>query len=385
MSEVFTFSKLYQAYLDCRKNKRKTTNALKFEWDLERNLFQLEKELQTKNYRPGSSVCFVVKDPCPREIFAATFRDRIIHHLLVKEIEEMGERAFIFDSFACRKNKGTHLGIKRLRYFLRKITGNYRKEAYYLQLDISSFFMSIDHYILYSLFKKLILKQNKSFQWKENILWLGKTIIFHNPTKNYTVKGSSSFFSLIPDQKSLFFASPNKGLPIGNYSSQFFANLYLNELDQFVKRELNSKYYVRYVDDFILLNQDKKTLKLWKNKIEIFLKQTLKLRLNSKKEKTQPTKIGIDFLGYIVKTDYVLVLQRVVQRLKNKLAEFAKNKKDDLPLDKKLATINSYYGHFQHASGFKLRRSIYQNYLNNLGKNILTDINYSSIKIKKKT
>jgi len=117
---IFTFEKLYRAYLDCRKTKRKTINALKFEWNLERNLFQLQKELETKRYKPGRSICFAVKEPSPREIFAASFRDRVVHHLLINEILEIGERSFIFDSFSCRKNKGTHLAVKRLRKFSSK-------------------------------------------------------------------------------------------------------------------------------------------------------------------------------------------------------------------------------------------------------------------------
>jgi len=153
---IFTFEKLYQAYLDCRRTKRKTMNALKFEWNLERNLFQLQKELEERTYQPGRSICFVVKEPSPREIFAASFRDRIVHHLLIREVLGAGEKRFVFDSFACRKEKGTHAAIKRLRSFIRRITKNYRENAFYLQLDISGFFMAINHSILYSLFEKLV-------------------------------------------------------------------------------------------------------------------------------------------------------------------------------------------------------------------------------------
>ena len=150
---IFTFEKLYRAYLDCRKTKRKTINALKFEMNLERNLFQLQKELQNKTYRPGRSICFAVTNPCPREIFAAGFKDRVIHHLLVREVEEIGEKSFIFDTFSCRKNKGTHSAVERLKYFIRKTTKNYRREAFYLKLDISGFFMAISHDILYDIFE----------------------------------------------------------------------------------------------------------------------------------------------------------------------------------------------------------------------------------------
>jgi len=379
---IFTFKKIYQAYLDCRKRKRKTISALKFELNLERNLFQLQKELETKKYRPGRSICFIVTGPSPREIFAASFRDRVIHHVLINEIEEMGEKIFIFDSFSCRKNKGTHLTIKRLKMFVRKVTKNYKKETFYLQLDISGFFMSIDHNILYNIFKKMILKQNKSFQWKKDVLWLAKTIIFHNPTRDYVIKGSPALFRLIPDRKSLFKSSKNRGLPIGNYSSQFFSNLYLNELDQFIKRNLQCKYYLRYVDDFILLDKDEKKLKLWRDKINDFLGENLKLKLSLQKQKTQPLKMGIDFLGYFIKPDYTLVRKKVVRRLKDKLHQLNKNGGEIKNSKEILAMVNSYYGHFRHAFSFHLRKDIYENHLGKLKGKFLPKLDYTSLQLR---
>ena len=378
---IFTFEKIYQAYLNCRRTKRKTVNALKFEWNLERNLFQLQKELETKRYRPGRSICFVVTDPSPREIFAASFRDRIIHHVLINEIEEMGEKMFIFDSFSCRKNKGTHLTIKRLKMFIRRITKNYKKEAFYLQLDISGFFMNINHNILYNIFKKMILKQNKSFQWKRDILWLAKTIIFYNPTKDYIIKGNHALFELIPDRKSLFKSPEDRGLPIGNYSSQFFGNLYLNESDQFIKRNLQCKYYVRYVDDFILLDRNEKKLKLWKDKINDFLGENLKLKLSLQKQKTQPLERGIDFLGYFVKPDYTLVRKKVVSRLKDRLHQLNKNGGEIKNLKEILAMVNSYYGHFRHAFSFNLRKGIYENHLGKLKGKFLPKLDYTYLRL----
>lgn len=389
MNEIFTFKKLYQAYLDCRKTKRKTVNALEFEYNLERNLFLLQKELEMKKYKPGRSICFVVTEPCPREIFAASFRDRVIHHLLVREVDAMAEKSFIFNNFACRKGKGTHLAVKKLKECVRKETENYSKRAFYLQLDISGFFMAIDHNILYSLFEKLILKQNKSKQWKEDILWLAKTIIFYKPTNDYVIKGNPSLFDLIPPRKSLFYSPAGKGLPIGNYSSQFFANVYLNKLDQFVKRELRCKNYVRYVDDFILLNKNKEELKDLESKINLFLKTNLYLELNLNKSKLHPINKGIDFLGYFVKSNYILVRQRVVTKMKDKLLEYQIIKKrgdNEIGKDELkniLATINSYYGHFGHAFAFNLRKDIYDNHLGLLKSNFSPKTNYFSLKYVK--
>ncbi|MCX6721051.1 MAG: RNA-directed DNA polymerase [Candidatus Staskawiczbacteria bacterium] len=360
MTKIFTFNKIYRAYLDCRKTKRKTINALKFEYNLERNLFMLQKELETKTYKPGRSICFVVKNPSPREIFAASFRDRVVHHILIREIEKSGERELIFDTFSCRKNKGTHLAVERLKSFVKKATENYKKEAFYLKLDISGFFMAIDHNILYSLFEKLVLKQNKSRQWKDEILWLAKVIIFHKPTENYIIKSQPALFKLIPQRKSLFGASANKGLPIGNYSSQFFANLYLDKLDQFVKRNIKCKYYVRYVDDLVLLNKSTEKLKYFRNKINLFLKNNLDLELNSSKTKLFSVSRGIEFLGYFIKPGYVLAKQSVVKRLKNKLYFLNQKIIETIDLKNVSAMLNSYYGHFGHAFSFNLRRSIYE-------------------------
>jgi RNA-directed DNA polymerase len=385
MNEIFNLEKLYSAYLDCRKRKRKTINALKFEWDLERNLFLLLNELKLKKYKPGRSICFVVEKPTPREIFASNFKDRVVHHLLVREIEEIGEKTFIFNAFSCRKGKGTHKAIKKLREGIRKASKNYTREIYYMQIDIAGFFMSIDHNILCSILEKLIRKEKKSFQWKSDILWLAKTIIFHKPIDNYVIKGIPSLFSLIPPRKSLFRSGKFKGLPIGNYSSQFFANLYLNELDQFVKRNLKCKYYFRYVDDVVLLENNKENLKHYRDRIDIFSQKELDLRLNKKKTKIQLVRKGIDFLGYIVRLDYVLVRKRVVGNLIVKLKRATKNPFiicEDFLLEF-LAMVNSYFGHFRHANSFNLRKNIYKNRFGKLKEKFLPETDYNYLRLRK--
>ncbi|MFH0923111.1 MAG: RNA-directed DNA polymerase [Candidatus Falkowbacteria bacterium] len=418
--DVFTYNNLYRAYLDCRKTKRKTANALKFEIDLEKNLERLFAELKFKIYRPGRSVCFVVTKPVPREIFAADFRDRIVHHLLIREIIKYGERNFIFDSYACREDKGTHKAIAKLKKFIRQITnlsassqssprdcdeaedaslqngstapiaiGDYGAitRVFYAQLDIKGFFMAIDQRILYKLVEKLVEKQNRPRQWKQDVLWLAGVIIFHSHAENYITKGDRSLFNLIPPHKSLRCQPKGRGLPIGNYTSQFFANLYLNELDQFVKRELKCKHYIRYVDDFILLYADKEKLKYFKDRINYFLKEKLSLELNSNKIRIQSLGKGIDFLGYFIKSDYTLVRQKVVNRLKNKLScvNFADvNSLNELEyLNKNLAMINSYYGHFKHAESFNLRKNIYNNHLGELKGAFLLKEGFVSLKIKR--
>lgn len=359
-SKIFTFEKIYKAYLDCRKTKRKTMNAIKFEYEFEKNIFFLIKELRSKTYKPGRSMCFVVTEPSPREIFAADFKDRVVHHILIREIEKIGENKLIFDTFSCRKGKGTHFAIKRLRSFIKKATKNHTKEAFYIQMDISGFFMAIDHNILYSIFEKIILKQKKPQAWKNDILWLAKTIIFAKPTEDYIIKSPPSLFDVLPKRKSLFYSALNKGLPIGNYSSQFFANLYLDKLDQFIKREIKCKYYVRYVDDFILLGKNKNELAAAEERVDYFLRNNLGLRLNHKKTRFNSINRGIEFLGYFVKPGCILVKQKLVKNIKKKIYEMKPLQENNNP-NKIVSALNSYYGHFNHAFTFNLRKSIFEN------------------------
>ncbi len=358
-SKIFTFGKLYSAYLDCRKNKRNSPSAAEFEVDFEKSLFELEKKLKNKTYKPGKSICFAITNPS-REVFAANFKDRVIHHLLIRELEEWGEKRFIYDSFSCRKNKGTHLAVERVKKFIRKITDNYKKNAYYCQLDISGFFMNIDHKILLSLVEDLILKADKSHDWKKETLWLSRVLITHKPTQNFVRKGDKEKFTKIPPRKSLFHAGKGKGLPIGNYCSQFFANLYLNESDQFIKRELKRNYYARYADDFLFLSRSKSELKEMVNPISEFLKEKLKLELNPTKTKIKSVREGIDFLGYITNPDYVLIRNRVVNALKDKLYKFEKSNEKPKEI---ISVINSYFGYFNHGDGYNLRKSLFKNHI----------------------
>lgn len=164
MSEIFTRKKLYRAYYACRKTKRKTVNALEFEFRLEENIELLLKDLLNKTYRVGTSICFVVEKPTIREIFAGEFRDRIVHHLVVNELEPIGEKCFVYDSFACRKEKGTHLAVDRLEKHIYTLSQKTKKPLWYMQLDISGFFMSINHHILFNTLSCMIWEQNKSYQ-----------------------------------------------------------------------------------------------------------------------------------------------------------------------------------------------------------------------------
>ena len=365
---MFTFENIYQAYKKCRKNKTNTINVLKFEQNLLDNLWQLTDDLQSRRYTIGRSICFLTHSPKLREVFAADFRDRIVHHLLIDAIEPFYERRFIYDVYNNRKGKGIHQAKARVqKYMIGEPNG------YYLQLDIKGFFYHLDKDILYArLYEDLqaisfggtkptaafagLALPNKKL---DDILWLARTIIYHNPTQNYHFQGDIKALHALPPYKSLFKIPPNKGLPIGNLTSQFFANVYMNRFDHFVKRELKAKCYLRYVDDFVILERDKIVLQRYKASIESYLGAYLSLSLRED-SKIRRNSEGMDFLGYIIRPDYTLVRQRVVSNYKRKKAlylqnyEAQKGKMSLAQIREFLSVQASFVSHIKHADSFNL-------------------------------
>jgi retron-type reverse transcriptase len=281
------------AYFDCREHKRNTLSARRFEKALEANLDSLYEDLITGCYRPEPSICFVVTRPKPREVWAAGFRDRVVHHALYNRIGPRFERTFIVDSCACIEGRGTAYAAERLEDKIRSITENWRHQAHYLKCDIASFFVAIDKRILARLLAAKVTEP-----W-----WLDLTmkVLFHDPRPNAEVQSSPARLSSIPPYKSLWTQPLHLGLPIGNLSSQFFANVYLNELDQHVKHALRARHYVRYVDDFVILDRSPQWLNYARVDIEAFLPAVLGLQLNPRKTIIQPVDRGVDFVGQVVK------------------------------------------------------------------------------------
>ena len=357
---MFNFEELYKAYIKCRKRKRNTINALCFEQNLIENLINLETSLNNYTYTPKRSVCFLTTSPKLREVFAADFSDRVIHHLIVPILEQIFEPKFIYDSYSNRKDKGIHQASKRARYFL-------RASKYYLQLDIRNFFYSIDKNILfYKLKDEIINNYNKvknSLIQMNEMLWLVNKTIYHDVTKNVIIKGNKKTFLNIPPHKTLFKVDKSKGLPIGNLSSQFFANVYMNDFDNFIKRELKCKRYLRYVDDFVLFENSKEILMQYHKKIVSFLENNLRLKLRENYILKENDK-GLDFLGYIIRPNYNLTRKRVVNNYKYKKAKFLENyekEKGKVSLEeiKKFVSIQaSFLGHIKHSNSYNLKKTI---------------------------
>jgi RNA-directed DNA polymerase len=350
------FKELWKAYKSCQKNKANSINAIKFEMSLIDNLWKLFYEINGRSYKPKRYISFIAHSPKTREVFASDFSDRVVHHLLISDLEPLFEPTFIYDSYSCRKEKGIHLAVKRTQKFSRK-----EKNRFYLQLDIRNFFLSIKKQFLYDLIEDRVLEKLDNKTLQERILYLSKIIIFDNPTENYIFRGNQKDYKNLPKHKSLFYTPKDRGLPIGNLTSQFFANVYLNPLDQYVKRVLKGDY-LRYVDDFILFGKDKEELLEKKSQIESFLKINLELDIKDN-FRVRRVESGIDFLGYIIRPKYILVRKRVVNNFKYKLAKFVDSEQSDLEIKKFREFRASYVGHFKHANSYKLRKKYNMEFL----------------------
>lgn len=330
----YSFDLLVQAYLDCRQHKRNSSSCLDFERNLERNLCELHKEIESSAYQPGRSVCFVITRPKAREVWAADFRDRIVHHLLYNQIAPRFIASFDAGSSACIPGRGTLYAAKRLEHDVRSITQNWSKPAFYLKMDLANFFVAIDKATLLA---QLSTKIHEPF-W----LALVDVILFHDPRLNVEVRGSRELLARVPAHKSLFNAKADTGLPIGNLSSQFFANVHLNALDQFCKHQLKAKRYVRYVDDFILLNECPHWLHQAQKRIEAWLPKTLGAIANPTKTILQPIDRGIDFAGQLIRPWRRSTRPRTVNSAIRRVAT--------LPAGELLAAGNSYFGLMGQAS-----------------------------------
>jgi hypothetical protein len=295
-------------------------------------------------------------------VFASNFRDRVVHHLLVNILEPIFERRFIYDVYNNRKNRGTHKATKRAKKFMSQ-TPN----GYYLQLDIRGFFYHLNKMILMDKIKEGVLwgvdRGIVASQDVPNILWLSSKIIFHDPTTNYHFKGDKTKLSLLPPHKTLFKIPKSRGLPIGNLTSQFFANVYMNEFDNYIKRVLKVKRYIRYVDDFVLFDSSKERLIILKKQIEEYLAKELKLSLRDDSRLKLHTQ-GLDFLGYIIRPNYILVRRRVVNNFKYKKALFLKSyeaqkgKMSLAQIKRFLSVQASFAGHIKHANSYNLSQKV---------------------------
>jgi len=346
-SQLCSYENLELAFKKARKRKTTKEYVIEFEIELENNLRQLKEELEGFSYRPAPLTLFTIRDPKTRRISASQFRDRVVHHALCNVIEPIFDRNFIYDSFANRKGKGTHAAILRFEAFLRKVTGNGRLAAenqnlfapphetdanavvgYALKADIRHYFDSVDHRILLGIIRRRIRDPHVS--------WLITLILEHHKT-----------------------SVPGKGMPLGNLTSQFFANVYLDELDQFVKHTLNAEYYIRYVDDFVILHRDRGQLERWREEIAAFLHDRLELGLHPEKSKITPLGNGITLLGFRVFYHYKLLKKSNTRRVWKRLERFKKKyEKGEISRKKVVKSLEGWLAYAGFADSYNLRRRV---------------------------
>ncbi len=332
-ADPYLFDRLVQAYLDCRRTKRNSASAQAFEAMAEHNLYQLYEELKEGTYQPDASICFVITHPKPREVWAARFRDRIVHHLLYNHIAPRFHARFVADSCACIPGRGTLYAARRLEHQVRSQTQNWSLPAHYLKCDLANFFVSIDKTVLLNQLQRQVTEP----WWMS----LAEMILMHDPRQSVEVRGTRRELALVPPHKSLFNAPDGYGLPIGNLSSQFFANVLLDDLDQFAKHRLPARHYVRYVDDFILLHDSPQWLNQARQQIEAKLGD-LRLQLNPRKTILQPIARGIDFVGHVINPWHRISRRRTVHVALDRL--------QDMPAADLHQSANSYFSLLRQAT-----------------------------------
>ena len=356
---------LYQAYYDARRHKRNKPYQLRFEADLERNLNALCDELYNRTYKPYPSTCFIITDPKKREVFAADFRDRIVHHLYYNYTHELYERTFIYDSYSCIRKRGTHFGIRRLEQHIRQESQHYTVPCYVLKMDISGYFMHINRQLLLSICLATLermsvhrILKHVPTTWQQVldmdfVRYLTIEIVLLNPIEDCRLHGSEEEWADLPKSKSLFYSPAGCGLPIGNLTSQLFSNVYLNVLDQYVKRKLRCRHYGRYVDDFYVVSADKEYLFEVAERVKEMLLKQLDLEINDGKTKVLSIWHGVDFLGAYVKPYRQYASRQMVMRMREKLLLLPQYDSQHVQ-----ASLQSYEGVLSHGKNFLLWQNI---------------------------
>lgn len=328
-NELFELENIFAAWYEFKKGKSNKLDVMFFETKLEDNIFRLQEDLITKTYFHQPYEIFHIWDPKFRIISKASVRDRVVHHVLYGYLEKYFQPIFIDQSYSCQIGKGVHKAVNDLSDTLRRATRNYRQNIWYLKLDIKKFFASVDHELLLNFLKKRISDPD--------ILGLLEKIVC-----SYKTLGK-----------------PGKGVPIGNLTSQIFANIYMNELDHFVKFDLKEKYYFRYADDFIFLHEDRKYLEKLQNVICQFVEEKLHLTVHPDKIFLQKYSQGIDFLGYVLLPHYQVLRtktkRRMFKKMSKKIEEFNEGRISEFDFGQ---SIQSYLGMLQHCEGYGLETKL---------------------------
>ncbi len=330
-NDIISLENLLLAWKNFKKEKSNKKDVLIFERNLMQNLLELHSDLKTKNYRHSGYQAFKISDPKPRDIHKALVRDRVLHHALYQKMYFFFDSKFISDSYSCRKWKGTHKSMNKFRSYFYKVSQNNTQPCWVLKCDIKKFFANIDHEILKNILAKHI--QDK------DILWLLENVIdsFYTKPTGQTC-GVNSIYAM---------AEMKKGLPLGNLTSQLLVNIYMNEFDQFVKHKLKVKYYIRYADDFVILQNNKIELESILERMKEFLENDLKLTMHPDKVFIKTIFSGVDFLGWVHFPKHRVLRTSTKKRMFRNIKE-----------SQKPNTLTSYFGMLSHGDTFKIREEI---------------------------
>lgn len=343
--QIIDYENLWVAYLNARKGKRYRREVLEFSNNVEGNLVQIQNELIYKTYEIGRYREFYIHEPKKRLIMALPFKDRVVQWAVYQTLYPLLDKQFIKDSYACRKGKGAQRAINRLQYWSRKLERSHEK-PYCLKLDISKYFYRIDHDVLLNILGRKIKDSD--------LMWLLSAVIRSDETPFGVPLGDHQFENdRIHDI----------GMPIGNLVSQLFANLYLNELDQYAKHEMKIRHYIRYMDDVVILHHDKKELHRILEEIELFLSYELKLQLNNKTS-IRPIKDGIEYVGYRIWTTHKKLSKKTAKKMKKRLKYLRKSfSRGEISVQDTRSTVASYLGLMKHADCYELRKKVLNDFV----------------------
>ncbi|MDP2736741.1 MAG: reverse transcriptase/maturase family protein [bacterium] len=316
-NDIISVDNLLSAWQEFVIGKKKKKDVQAFSLRLMDNILQLHQDLANKTYQHGGYLAFNISDPKPRNIHKASVRDRLVHHAIYRILYPFFDKTFIFDSYSCRLDKGTHKAIGRFKFFAGKVNQNNTKTCWVLKGDIKKFFANIDQGIL-----KVILRE---YIPDQDIFWLLDRIVVSFCANN----------------------KPAVGLPLGNLTSQLLVNIYMNQFDQFVKHQLKAKYYIRYADDFVIMADSRPDLENLLVDIQIFLKKKLKLELHPDKVLIKTLSSGVDFLGWVNFFDYRVLRTTTKRRMFKNISQNPNE-----------ATVNSYLGLIKNGNTWKIKEDL---------------------------
>lgn len=355
---------LYAAFICAKRHKAKKPYVLHFERNLKENIESLCEDLWTRRYKPEPSTCFVIQRPKKREVFAAQFRDRIVHHLYYNYTHELFERTFIQDTYSCIPGRGTHYGIERMTQHIRQESHNWQRPCYALKIDIRGYFMHINRLRLLdiataSLTKMADHQANGGMKWRDVIdmdfiLWLTREIVLLDPSDGCRYVGSPSEWEGVDASKLIVNAPVDCGMPIGNLTSQLLSNVYLNPFDQMVKRLLRFLHYGRYVDDSDTICSDRQRLADAIPVMRDFLKDELCLDMHMGKTQIIDVRYGVEFLGAFIKPYRTYICNRSLSRIRQEAADVR-----HMGCGQAFRTVNSLLGVMSHYNSYNLRRDIF--------------------------